>query len=703
MTLTAKHPPIYLLLMALLGGLLLAACGPTSQETAPAADGVPLDSTDFGITSLEGAASLESADAETAANSDTAAASDATAVRPAAPTIAPNEETATTDATGIPVGFTEDGHAYRGQLDAPVVMEEFSDYQCPYCSRFASQTMPTLLENQITNGEVLLVFYDFPLESIHPQAFAAANAARCAGEQSAAAYWEMHDHLFATIDQWAVSQPQEIFTNFAKNMGLDAESFATCVAENRYQEAIRSDINLGLSRGVGSTPSFFLNNQPLIGAHPIETFNEAITLIGGGESIVQEAPAAPTVPDEIPMPEAAVLALDDDSVAYAMGNPDAPIQLVEFTDYQCPFCQRHSTDTLPTILRDMVENGRAYYVFKDFPLEQIHPEARVAHIAARCAGQQEAYLEMHDRLFAGQGEWSGLGNEGANEVFIGYANELELDENSFVACLIDPAVDTAVQNSINEGLAYGVSGTPSFFFNGYLASGAFPYSQFEQIGQWIENGELEAQIEASIRAQYEAAVAQQAQQQQPPTPTEPVDVPTDNSYAIGDENAPITIVEYTDFQCPFCSRHFTETFLQLRENYIETGIVRYVFKDFPLTSIHPQAVIAAEAARCAGAQDEAAYVEMHDLIFTNQQAWSNDGAAAVFSGYAGQLGLDTAVFDACLANHDFEAAVYADLDEGIGFGVTGTPAFFINGYFISGAQPYAMFEEAIASFQEAVE
>jgi len=107
------------------------------------------------------------------------------------------------DANGIPVGFTEEGRPFRGDLNAPIVMETFSDFQCPYCSRFANETMPGLLENQITDGEVVMIFFDFPLSTIHPQAAAAANAARCAGEDGAAAYWAMHDRLFTDIGEWS--------------------------------------------------------------------------------------------------------------------------------------------------------------------------------------------------------------------------------------------------------------------------------------------------------------------------------------------------------------------------------------------------------------------------------------------------------------------------------------------------------------------
>jgi protein-disulfide isomerase len=129
---------------------------------------------------------------------------------------------------------------------------------------------------------------------------------------------------------------------------------------------------------------------------------------------------------------------------------------------------------------------------------------------------------------------------------------------------------------------------------------------------------------------------------------------------------------------------------------VDTGQVRYVFKDFPLTSIHPQAMSAAEAARCAG--DQEAYLPMHDLLFSKQQEWSGrNDADQIFTGYAGELGLDTATFTECLSSNQHEAAIMADLNEGSGFGVTGTPAFFINGLLVSGAQPYDVFAQAIGA------
>jgi len=133
------------------------------------------------------------------------------------------------------------------------------------------------------------------------------------------------------------------------------------------------------------------------------------------------------------------------------------------------------------------------------------------------------------------------------------------------------------------------------------------------------------------------------------------------------------------------------------ENYIDTGKVRYVFKDFPLTQIHPQAIDASQSARCADEQGgDEAYWEMHDYLFDNQQEWSgNPEYVALFKGYAGDLGLDQDAFDECLDDDRYEMAVQSDLQEGVGFGVTGVPAFFINGQFLSGAQPYEVFVQVI--------
>jgi protein-disulfide isomerase len=170
-----------------------------------------------------------------------------------------------------------------------------------------------------------------------------------------------------------------------------------------------------------------------------------------------------------------------------------------------------------------------------------------------------------------------------------------------------------------------------------------------------------------------------------------------NYFYLGSEDAPITIVEYTDYQCPFCQRYFFNTFGQILEEYVETGKVRYTVKDMAL-SFHSKAKPAAYATRCAGEQDR--YWEMHEKIFTFQNQWSySDDVQAQFTEYATDLGLDTAEFTTCYANapEQYDAQIDADLAEANLLGISGTPSFTINGQVIVGAQPFETFQQVIES------
>ncbi len=155
--------------------------------------------------------------------------------------------------------------------------------------------------------------------------------------------------------------------------------------------------------------------------------------------------------------------------------------------------------------------------------------------------------------------------------------------------------------------------------------------------------------------------------------------------AFGPDNAKVKIVEYSDFQCPYCSR-VVPTLKQIKETYGDK--VQITFKNFPL-SFHQYAQKAAEAAECANAQGK--FWEMHDMMFSKQNALRIDD----LKSYAKQLGLDQAKFDSCLDNGEMKAEVERDFQDGVSSGVQGTPAFFINGEFVSGAQPFDKFKEII--------
>lgn len=184
----------------------------------------------------------------------------------------------------------------------------------------------------------------------------------------------------------------------------------------------------------------------------------------------------------------------------------------------------------------------------------------------------------------------------------------------------------------------------------------------------------------SLRSQSKVLVRLQA------PPIVRVAVSSEGAPVRGAAQAPVTLVEFSDFHCPFCSRA-QATLKQVLERYPDK--VKLVYRDFPLDRLHPQARPAAEAARCA--HDQGKFWEYHDLLYANTPR----GASEDLRRYAQQVGLDVAKFEQCVSSGVHKAAVQRDIDEGGRLGVTGTPAFFINGRPLEGAQPLEAFVRLI--------
>lgn len=191
--------------------------------------------------------------------------------------------------------------------------------------------------------------------------------------------------------------------------------------------------------------------------------------------------------------------------------------------------------------------------------------------------------------------------------------------------------------------------------------------------------------------------------QQPSQPGVPqiFRVSVDDDPVKGNPNAPVTVVEYSDFQCPFCARFFTQTLPQLEENYIDTGKIKFVYKDLPLDNLHPNARTTHIASECADEQGK--FWEYHDVLFEKQSEWqrlSSTDLSSTLTVFASDLGLQSASFEACMQSQDIADEVNKDILEAASFGATGTPTFFIgtekDGYIkLVGAQPYAAFQSAI--------
>ncbi len=211
----------------------------------------------------------------------------------------------------------------------------------------------------------------------------------------------------------------------------------------------------------------------------------------------------------------------------------------------------------------------------------------------------------------------------------------------------------------------------------------------------LNDADLSAKIDEGIENYIQRQIEQQqkAQEASQPKDLSKADFESlkDDDAVKGEKNAKVTIVEFSDFECPYCGMYYENTFKQLKETYIDTGKVNYVFRDFPL-SFHEDAYPAALAAECLREQKgDSAYFLLHDRMFENQDKLSYEN----FEKWAGEFGADKGKFKACFDGDKFKDEIASDMKDGQSVGVQGTPAFFVNGRFLSGAQPFDNFKAII--------
>ena len=178
---------------------------------------------------------------------------------------------------GAPPPATSDRLAI-GRPDAPDVVVEYTDYQCPFCATFARETQPQIIAEYVDRGQVAFVFRDLPLTSIHPGALQAAHAARCAAAQGG--FWPMHQRLFEGAErrEWGGGGDADlaVFADYADALKLDGAALRQCVADQRYAGAIAADIAEATASGFNSTPTFLIGGQKLLGAQPFGVWRQAI-------------------------------------------------------------------------------------------------------------------------------------------------------------------------------------------------------------------------------------------------------------------------------------------------------------------------------------------------------------------------------------------------------------------------------------------
>jgi protein-disulfide isomerase len=373
-----------------------------------------------------------------------------------------------------------------------------------------------------------------------------------------------------------------------------------------------------------------------------------------------------------------------------LGAEDPLITIVEFSDFQCPFCSKF-TDMLHEVVKDPAYAKDVRIVFKQFPLP-MHKDAAMGSEAALAAGDQGKFWEMHDILFKNQKAMTRADVEK-------YAEELKLDMAKFKDALDKKTFAGKVQADLEMGKQFGVRGTPSFFLNGKWQRGApraieglkkLIDEEKAAAEQLIKDGSKREEVYARIMKAAKDKRVEPPQENKPrpgqPDPAVNYAVPADGRPAFGPADALVTIIEYSDFQCPFCSR-VNPTMKQIKETYPKD--VRIVFRQLPL-SFHDRARPAAKAALAAAQQGK--FWEMHDLLFTNQKALDDKSLET----YASQIpGINLDQWKKDLADPKLETMVKEDETIAAKFGANGTPAFFVNGRFLSGAQPFEEFDKLI--------
>ncbi|HEY6909467.1 MAG TPA: thioredoxin domain-containing protein [Myxococcales bacterium] len=396
----------------------------------------------------------------------------------------------------------------------------------------------------------------------------------------------------------------------------------------------------------------------------------------------------------LPQPSAAAAPPGSDIVykvtlgeAPRKGDPEAKVTIVEWSDFQCPYCGR----VMPTLREiEKAYGADVRFVFKNNPLP-MHPDAPYAARAAIAAHRQGKFWPMHDKLFEANNSQrpDALKQDKVDQM----ARDIGLDMERFQRDVSSPETAQAIKDDQAQAAKLGANGTPHFFINGARVSGAMPYETFKTvIDMQMKRANAALATGVAKKDLYESLIKDGLTGTAPPPaaaapqPTarkvEPGDGP-----AIGARRPKVTIVEWSDFQCPFCGK-VEPTLRQILDTYKDE--VRIVWRNEPL-SFHPNAMPAAKAAMAAARQGNDKFWKMHDLMFAHQGELSE----AKYEEWARQVGLDMAKWKADKESAEVAALIAKDSAYATQVGADGTPSFFLNGKFISGAMPFETFKAVI--------
>jgi protein-disulfide isomerase len=591
-------------------------------------------------------------------------------------------------AEALPVS-TDD--AIWGKANAPVTMLEFSDLECPFCAR-AEQTV-TALETKYGPERLRIVFKHNPLP-FHEHALPAAKIADAVLRQGGS------KAFFSFVDLAFTEQAKlgdAALKDWVKRVGLDPALVIPRAELPDTTAKVARDQALASRIGALGTPAFRINGTSLSGAQPIEEF---VRIIDAELTATAELKRKGTPDPAIyaarvaanysaPAPELADEPEQDLTVwkvpiggAPTQGPKDALVTIVEFFDYQCPFC-RHVQPTLNELLARYPKDVRLVLRQNPLPFHaRALPAANLA-LEARAEQGDAGFFAASHALFDPE-----RGLEDSD--LLALAEELKLDPERVKKAIAKNGHASEIEADSDLASDLNAAGTPYFFINGLRLVGAQPLENFVTLVE-TQKKVAEALVRVgTARARVYDEIIQRAAE--PPAPEQKVlPAPSAENPTRGPANAPVVIQEFADFQCPFCVR-VEPTLRDLERAF--PGQLRFVWHDLPLP-FHEHARPAAIFAREARAQKgDAGFWKLHDLMFaarSDEPAFS----AERLTEYARALGLNEARAKTAQGDGRHDPGLARDQAIADSANIRGTPAFVINGYFLAGAQPLSAFKRIV--------
>jgi protein-disulfide isomerase len=514
----------------------------------------------------------------------------------------------------------------------PISVVVFSDFECPF-----SADLFFSLEKYEKNhpGQIHVTFKQSPLTSIHPGSPAAHRAALAAAKQGR--FNEMAELLYANQKR----QETADVLSYARQLHLDMLRFRRDLNSTAIEHELAADMDESSAFKVDATPTMYIAGKSFIGEQTDRSLAAVIAAVANQQ-----------LPDVVAQSQAQTASLDADLLAEIQRNPTAergnagaPLTIIEFSDFQCPFCKLAAQPMEEFI----AAHGRdVHWILRSFPLD-FHPDSELANEAALAAGEQGKFWQMHDLLFAHQ---DALKLPNLRE----YATDLHLDMAAFDEALATHRLAGKIAADRALGVKAGVDGTPTFVIDGQASSGAHSVVELEQ---------LLADHKAKPEDKQKVVAA--------------VVTPEPERRVSGLVNSPLTLTWFTDVRSPLAAMQ-AELVRSLAKRYNDK--IRVVVKVFPLES-HPDGRLGSYALVAASAQGK--FWPMYDALTAHKDTLDRDAVIVL----AGQLQLDAKAFIQTL--NTASEFVQKDMDEAQRRGVLGTPVIFLNDKRVDGLQREAFY------------